>query len=83
MAETLDQTVQRLRNKYTVKVEIKKTGHIEDGNPELEVLLTEVVPTKDGNELVGDYERYYVIVDGNGLVVRIWDEYQKSCADGE
>lgn len=83
MTETLSQLVQRLTNKYTVNVEIKKTGHFEDGNPELEILLTEVVPAEDGYEPVDDYEYYCVIVDGNGLVLRVWDEHQKSCAHND
>mgnify|MGYP001270453785 CR=1 FL=1 len=83
MAETLDQLVQRLRNRYTAETEVNKTDDFENGNPEFEVLLKHVIPTEDGDEFVDDYERYYVIIDGNGLVLRIWDECQKSCADGE
>lgn len=78
MAETLPQMIERLRNKYTVGVEINKTGDSEGGNPELEVLLKAVIPAEDGgDELVDDYECYYVIVDDNNLVLRVWDEYQK------
>lgn len=81
MAETLTQMVQRLRNGgYVVDVEVKKTGEIEDSNPEFEIFVTYSIPTEDGDELVDDYERYYVIVDGNGLVLRVWDEHQRSCA---
>lgn len=82
-AETLTQMVQRLRNGYTVEVKVKKTGHSEDGNPEFKVLLKHVIPTEDGDELVDDYECYYVIVDRDNRVLRHQDEHQKFCAHND